>query len=81
MNLLYSKAKLIHADLSEYNILVNMNDMEPVIIDMGQSVTADHFHAEAYLRRDVTNIVQFFKKYNIPINEDELISIVKEGRK
>ncbi|NJD76591.1 MAG: serine protein kinase RIO [Candidatus Methanoperedens sp.] len=81
MNLLYSKAKLIHADLSEYNILVNMNDMEPVIIDMGQSVTIDHFHAEEYLRRDVTNIVQFFKRYNIPINEDELISIVKEGRK
>ncbi|VVB96021.1 RIO-type serine/threonine-protein kinase Rio1 [uncultured archaeon] len=81
MNLLYSKAKLIHADLSEYNIMVNMNDMEPVIIDMGQSVTIDHFHAEAYLQRDVTNIVQFFKKYNILINEDELISIVKEGRK
>jgi RIO kinase 1 len=34
MNLLYSRAKLVHADLSEYNILVDMDTMEPVIIDM-----------------------------------------------
>jgi len=77
MNLLYSKAKLVHADLSEYNILVDVNTMEPVIIDMGQSVTTDHFHADAYLRRDVANIARFFGKY-IKTDEDEMISIIKE---
>jgi RIO kinase 1 len=77
MKLLYSKAKLVHADLSEYNILVDVNTMEPVIIDMGQSVTTDHFHADTYLRRDVANIARFFGKY-IKTDEDEMISIIKE---
>jgi len=81
MNLLYSRAKLVHADLSEYNILVDMDTMEPVIIDMGQSVMTDHFNAEAYLRRDVANIARFFGKLNIPVNEEEIISIVKEEAK
>ena len=78
MNLLYCRAGLIHADLSEYNILVDMNNMEPVIIDMGQSVMIDHFNADAFLRRDVTNIARVFTKLNIPVNEEKLISSVKE---
>jgi len=65
MNLLYTKAKLVHADLSEYNILVDMDTMEPVIIDMGQSVLTDHFNAQTYLQRDVTNIARYFGKINI----------------
>ncbi len=81
MNLLHTRAKLIHADLSEYNILVDVNKMEPVIIDMGQSVTTDHFHAETYLRRDVNNIGRFFEKFNIPIDEEKIISIIKEEKK
>lgn len=78
MNMLYSGAELVHADLSEYNILVDVNNMEPVIIDMGQSVTIDHLNAETYLQRDVINIARFFTKLNIPVNEDEMISIIKE---
>ncbi|NJD51457.1 MAG: serine protein kinase RIO [Candidatus Methanoperedens sp.] len=80
MNRLYSKAKLVHADLSEYNILVDMNKMEPVIIDMGQSVLTSHFNAETYLRRDVANIARFFRKLNIPVNEDDIISIIKKNK-
>ncbi len=80
MKLLYSKARLVHADLSEYNILVDVNTMEPVIIDMGQSVTTDHLNADVYLRRDVANIARFFGKY-IKTDEDEMISIIKEEAK
>lgn len=76
MRLLYSKANLVHADLSEYNILIDMNNMEPVIIDMGQSVTLEHFNAEAYLKRDVANIAKFFGKF-IPTDENEMISAIK----
>ena len=79
MNRLYCRAKLVHADLSEYNILVDMNKMEPVIIDMGQSVLTSHFNAETYLRRDVANIARFFGKLNIPVNEDDMISIIKKN--
>lgn len=80
MNRLYSRAKLVHADLSEYNILIDMNTMEPVIIDMGQSVLTSHFNAETYLRRDVANIAHFFGKLNIPVNEEDMISIIKKNK-
>lgn len=78
MSLLYGKAKLVHADLSEYNILVDMNDMSPVIIDMGQSVTTDHVNAETFLIRDVNNIARFFKKLDIRINEEKIMTMIKE---
>jgi RIO kinase 1 len=74
MKLLYSKANLVHADL---NILVDVNIMEPVIIDMGQSVTTDHLDADTYLRRDAANIARFFGKLDIPVNDDKIISIIK----
>ncbi len=78
IRLLYIKGKLVHADLSEYNILVDVDDMEPVIIDMGQSVTTEHFNADTFLKRDIYNILRFFKKLDIKINEDEIISSIKE---
>ena len=40
ISVLYNRAQLVHADLSEFNILYD--EGEPVIIDMGQSVTLDH---------------------------------------
>ncbi len=39
ISILYNCAGLVHADLSEFNVLY---DGEPVMIDMGQSVTLDH---------------------------------------
>jgi len=52
------KAKLVHADLSEYNIL-NHNG-KPVIIDCGQSVDVRHPNAQEFFERDVKNINRFF---------------------
>lgn len=79
MVLLYSGAKLVHADLSEYNILLDVGNMEPVIIDMGQSVTSDHFNAEVYLKRDITNIARYFRKLGVPVNEEEMmVTITKD---
>ena len=54
---LYKKAGLIHADLSEFNILYHE---KPYVIDMGQSVTIDHPRAFKFLKRDITNINHFF---------------------
>ncbi len=56
---LYLKAGLIHADLSEYNILIGGG---PVFIDMGQSLQIDHPRALFYLKRDITNINRYFMK-------------------
>jgi len=58
IELAYSRAKLIHADLSEYNVMVWRN--EPFIIDVAQAVRIDHPNAVEFLRRDVYNIVRFF---------------------
>ncbi len=55
---LFQNAKLVHADLSEYNILMGP---APYIIDMGQSVTPDHPRALQFLVRDIANINRFFK--------------------
>lgn len=55
---LYNKAELVHADLSEFNILYGD---KPYIIDMGQSVTRDHPRALPFLMRDIRNINRFFR--------------------
>jgi RIO kinase 1 len=51
---LYNKCKLVHADLSEYNILYHEESL--VIIDVSQSVEHDHPMALEFLRIDCTNI-------------------------
>ena len=75
ISLLYNKADLVHADFSEFNVLYNG---EPVVIDMGQSVTLEHPMASKFLARDVTNIARYFeKKYGVG-SEEEIWSKVKE---
>jgi RIO kinase 1 len=69
ISVLYNRAQLVHADLSEFNILYN--DGEPVIIDMGQSVTLDHPQARRFLERDIANVAHYFrKKYNLGSPEE-----------
>lgn len=75
ISILYKRAQLIHADLSEFNILYHEG---PVVIDMGQSVTLDHPHADKFLARDVTNISRFFRKrYGIG-SEDDIWNKIKD---
>ncbi len=76
MRIMYHKAKIVHADLSEYNILVHEN--EPVIIDVGQTVGTDNPMALDFLKRDVNNIAKFFSKY-INVDGEELLKYVLEG--
>jgi RIO kinase 2 len=57
----YLKAGIIHADLSEYNIILQPNG-HILIIDWPQYVNKEHPNAEELLTRDVQNILQFFKR-------------------
>ena len=52
--------ELVHADLSEYNILVK--DGKQYFIDFGQAVSLKHPKAREFLERDVHNILQYFQK-------------------
>lgn len=58
---LYNEGKLVHADLSEYNILVPREN-ELVWIDVGQSVVSGHHRSREWLARDIKNISHFFKR-------------------
>jgi RIO kinase 1 len=67
--------ELVHADLSEYNILIK--DGAPYMIDFGQAVVLRHPNAMRFLRRDVENIVRYFsKRYGIERNADDVMRYV-----
>uniref|UniRef100_A0A8C5A3G3 Serine/threonine-protein kinase RIO1 n=1 Tax=Gadus morhua TaxID=8049 RepID=A0A8C5A3G3_GADMO len=65
MRKMYQEARLVHADLSEFNILYNNGDA--VIIDVSQSVEHDHPHALEFLRKDCSNINDFFLKRGVAV--------------
>jgi len=60
IRLLWKKGKLVHGDLSEYNILYGKG--KPYLIDMGQAVTLDHPHAPGFLKRDLEQLNRFFSE-------------------
>jgi len=69
-------AKLIHSDLSEYNIL--NNDEELVIIDVGQMVTTTHPKAKEFFERDIQNLSKWFAKNGVDTNYEKMYSKIKE---
>jgi RIO kinase 1 len=60
---LFHSCRLVHADLSEYNILYHKGLL--AIIDVSQSVEHDHPHAFDFLRSDVKNVESFFAKAGV----------------
>ena len=70
MKILFNQAGLVHADLSEFNILYDGEN--PVIIDMGQAVTPDHPKALAFLMRDIKNINRYFSRFTDVRDEKEI---------
>ncbi|MDH7593277.1 MAG: serine protein kinase RIO [Methanomicrobiales archaeon] len=73
---LFQRARLVHADLSEYNILYGD---KPYVIDMGQAVTLDHPRAMQFLARDVANINRYFSDRCRILDEKEIVGQVTEG--
>ena len=72
----YLKAHVIHADLSEYNIILKP-DGHILIIDWPQYVTIDHANAEELLERDLKNILTFFnRKFNVKVAAKEACDYV-----
>ncbi|KAF9450585.1 RIO1-domain-containing protein [Macrolepiota fuliginosa MF-IS2] len=60
---LFHRCKLVHADLSEYNILYHQNHL--YIIDVSQSVEHDHPSAFDFLRNDIKNVEDFFGRLGV----------------
>jgi RIO kinase 1 len=76
----YTKAGLVHADLSEYNILWLG---KPIVIDVSQAVLIGHDNAKKYLLRDIQNVINYFKKLGVRIEDPEVIArhIISVGDK
>lgn len=62
---MYNKCRLVHADLSEYNMLYHNGSV--VVIDVSQAVDRDHCNAMEFLRNDCSNITAFFKKHKVGV--------------
>ncbi len=80
IHLMRHQAKLVHGDLSEFNILVK--NQIPYIIDLGQSMgikNEDDFKTYYDLyERDVRNVINYFKKrYSLEINEEEIFEFLE----
>jgi len=68
---LHNDAKLVHGDLSEFNIL--MDGQVPVLIDFGQGVPITHYNAKEWLERDVDNVCRYFKKLGLEPDKAEIM--------
>jgi RIO kinase 2 len=74
----YLKAGVVHADLSEYNIILKPN-MHILIIDWPQYVMANHPNAQQLLMRDVKNVLKYFsRRYGVKVKTKEVYAYVTE---
>lgn len=62
---LYKKAKLVHADFSEYNVFKTENGL--IVFDLGSAVDIRHKNAKEFLERDIKNITRFFVKRGLTV--------------
>jgi RIO kinase 2 len=73
------KAGLIHSDLSEFNVLLN-DEGKLYIIDWPQYVDKNSSNAEEYLRRDIANVLMFFKRrHKINVDLEDVLVAVKSS--
>lgn len=71
MRRMYQVCRLVHADLSEYNILYH--DQKLYIIDVSQSVEPDHPRSLEFLRMDIKNVGDFFRRKGVDTLGDRAI--------
>lgn len=70
LKMFVNDAKLVHGDLSNYNIL-NLNE-EPVIIDVSQSVVLDNPISKELLERDINTLVREYTKLGVETSYEEV---------
>ncbi|KAM0546436.1 hypothetical protein ACHAPJ_010903 [Fusarium lateritium] len=71
MRRIYQVCRLVHADLSEYNILYHNEKL--YIIDVSQSVEPDHPRSLEFLRMDIKNVGDFFRRKGVDTLADRAI--------
>lgn len=73
---LYTEAKLVHGDLSEYNVFKTESGL--ILFDFGSAVDTMHPNAQNFLERDIKNMSYFFAKRGLTVENpaDVLSKIV-----
>jgi RIO kinase 1 len=78
MRIMYQTCRLVHADLSEYNLLYHQDTL--IMIDVSQSVEHDHPRSLEFLRMDVKNVSDFFKRKGVhTLSERAVFGFVTAG--
>jgi RIO kinase 1 len=71
MRVMYQTCRLVHADLSEYNVLYHERKLW--IIDVSQSVEHDHPRSLEFLRMDIKNVSDFFQRKGVDILPEQVV--------
>lgn len=75
LRMAYTQARMINGDVSEYNIL--FDGVRAWIIDWPQFVGLSHENAQEFLKRDIENVIKYFrKKFDLTIEQKDAISYV-----
>ena len=74
---LYQRAKMVHGDLSQFNVMVTEGP-EVYLIDLAQAVGIKHPMAEPLLIHGLETLMKFFSKKGVAVEDlDSLLSRVK----
>ncbi|MGI0078114.1 MAG: serine protein kinase RIO [Nitrososphaerales archaeon] len=79
LKILYSKAGIVHGDMSEYNVFKFRKKI--VLFDFGSAVSTLHPLAGEFLARDVANLNRFFQKRGFATLEIEKIITKVSGKR
>ena len=78
LKIAYQTVKMIHGDLSPYNIIVQP-DQKVLIIDWPQNVSTKHPCAKELLERDLQNVLTYFeRKYSFTDKLEDALTYVIE---
>ncbi len=68
---LYTKAELVHGDLSEYNFLIHRK--KPYVIDIAQALDTNDIMSKVLLKRDIGIMTKFFNKFGYKLDETRVL--------
>ena len=74
LKLFVNEGKLVHGDLSNYNIL--NHEEEPIIIDVSQSVVLDNPISRELLERDINTLVREYTRLGVKTSFEEILEYV-----
>jgi len=75
---LFVKGKIVHCDLSEYNVIITPKE-DFLLIDFPQFESAEHINAGELLYRDINNICKYFKrKFRVESDPRTILEVIME---